>query len=139
MKEQVLKLKQDKDELEILKKSLKEKKDNFEKEIEGIKTLIKDKETIIDSEISSIQEHCLEEYQKDNTLKEFIGGFKIQQKTKVEYDKLKAVDWCIDNAKACLKIDEKSFKSIAKSQKLDFYKESKEPQVTVPGVIKLED
>ncbi len=115
--------------------SLAEKKTAYEASIADLtakkKTLSEEIETLI----TSIKEEGLEEY-KETGSKTLTGGFKVQSKSTLSYDKETALEWAISKG-LFLSLDEKAFKKSASSLNLDFVTEEKVDTVTVPKVVKL--
>lgn len=124
--------------------------------LENIKALIKQKETefatsivdlvkekpILDARIEElkkqINEQVLQEYDTTKN-KSYIGGLGVQERKKIMYDVDEVFKWALDK-KMFLSLDTKAFEKVAESLKdVPTVEVKKEPQVTYPKEIKLED
>lgn len=128
-----------------LKKQIENKKEiieafkiDYASKTESIVKDIKELEEQLSITFKDIETELKEEFKKDNTVKKFYGGFAIQEKKKVEYKEEDAFNWC-KSKDMFLTYDKKAFEKACEGLKLDFVKIDKEPSVTVPKEIKLED
>ena len=86
-----------------------------------------------DSLRSDVKDLAEKEF-KETGVKKLFGGIGIRELTKMEYDSDEALKWAKSHS-LCLKLDDKSFKQIAKTQEIDFVKTTKEVIVTFPKEI----
>jgi len=82
--------------------------------IDDIKALSRDVHSMQDI----ISTQCIEKYDKTGN-KEIGEGLSIKIMTSYNYDEKLAFDWALTH-KLCLQLDTKAFKSIMKTQSLDF-------------------
>jgi hypothetical protein len=115
--------------------SLADKKSAYE---ESITDLVAEKKSLaeeVETLLTSIKEEALAEYGETGS-KTLTGGFKVQTKSTLSYDKDVALKWATEKG-MFLSLDEKAFKKSAPSLNLDFVTEEKNDIVTVPKVVKL--
>jgi hypothetical protein len=135
--ENLIELKEKMEELESFKEVVALKRAEFNKQIEGL--LCSQEE--IEKEIISIKEKISKEALVEfNTTgnKKLTGGIGVRETNKISYPADKAFGWAKEHG-LCLSLDQKAFEKIADSQDIDFVIKTKEPTVTFPKVIKLED
>lgn len=140
MKEQLIKLKENQDKLNVYDEKVREIKKKYEAEIAEYKNSV-DYGTTLQT-ISELKDEVTTlAKQKFNETKEkkMIGGIGIREGEEVSYDENKALEW----AKAhnlCLALDKKAFKDVIKHQEFDFVNKTPTIKVTFPTKgIKLED
>lgn len=124
--------------IESKKEEITDRKKEYERSISIIVDQIRIFEEKLATTLKDIETELKEEFKKDNTVKKFYGGFAIQEKKKIEYKEEDAFNWCREKD-MFLTYDKKSFEKACEGLKLDFVKVAKEPSVTVPKEIKLED
>lgn len=73
-------------------------------------------------------------YFKETTNKNLVGGYKIQERKKIEYDETKALAWAKEKD-MFLSLDKKSFEKAVEGLSLDFVTISKEPSLAIPKEI----
>jgi len=136
-KEKVMVLKSNSDLLEeksIKLKGLQEKFNNDNQELLDEIDLLKTK--ISESKVE-IEKEAIEEFNENNT-KKFDGGISIKEYKKFIYDSDKVLKIAKEKD-MFLMLDEKSFKKVAEGLTDWGVEVKKEPKVTYPKVIKLED
>ena len=123
------------DDLSKWKAELKEKKEMFDLENEGlIKNITALNETIMQTK-QEFEVLAEEEYNKTGQ-KKLLGGIGIQDRTFLDYKPEDAFNWAKEHG-LCLSLDKKAFEAVAKTQKLDFVTEDTKTKVTFPPKIKL--
>jgi len=137
MKEEIVKLKEKSDLLESLKEEKKIIQDKFLEENKVLFNNIK----LIEDEVHWLKEkvgnNCLQEYTISKN-KTFYGGIKIKEYSNIEYDEKEALKWAKEKD-MFLSLDKKAFEKAVDSLDLEFVTVSKQPKVTYPKIIKLED
>lgn len=119
-----------------LKEELAEAKAQFDEQHSALYNRIKGvQETIADCK-GILKENAEAGYAKDG-IKKRDGGIGIRVMQNLEYDDAVAFEWAKEH-KLCLALDVKAFKAVAKTQSLDFVKETKSITVTFPKEIELE-
>ena len=116
---------------------LKEEIENKKKEFDETNAqLFKDyanvREKIIGIKIE-ISSEAEEEFRKSG-LKKLYGGIGIRVMEKLVYEDEKAFDWAKEHS-LCLKLDNRSFEKLAKTQDIAFVKKEEKVSVTFPAKI----
>lgn len=131
-------LKKDLKELEISKEELKNRKELFDRKNRDLNDHIQDLIERVKQNKERIKLCALEEYESDpKKNKKLLGGIGIREKKVLSYDEKKAFDWAL-KTRTCLILDKKTFEKVGPTM-VDFVEVTKEPSVTFPKVIKLED
>lgn len=86
---------------------------------------------------SGIEKEALEEFEKTQS-KKLEGGIGIQERKYIEMDAVKVREWCFEK-QMFLEVDTKAFEKAAPALHLDFAVEKKEPKVTFPKEIVIEE
>lgn len=130
---------------DVLRKEIEEKKEfiskrkkEFESEIKGIVLEIKSAEEKLGETFSLIETEIKEEFEKNNKVKNFYGGFGVQERKNIVYDEKKAFEFAKEKDMFLI-LDKKSFEKAVEGLNLDFVKVKNEVKVTVPKEIVLED
>ena len=124
-------------ELSEVSEGLKRDKENYEK---MITSALEKKKSLLEQETEikgKLTEQGLEEF-KETKSKKLTGGLSIRETKKIDYDDKKAFEFALEK-KLFLQLDKKAFEKSVDSLDLDFVTISKEPKVTFPKEIKLED
>jgi len=123
--------------LNALKLTLADKKADFEKEnlnlINNIKDLSEKQEMIK----NLAKEKAIEEFKLTGN-KKLSFGLGIRVGTELLYDLDIALDWAKEH-KLCLKLDEKAFEGLAKTQNLDFVTKEEKVSATFPTKLELNE
>lgn len=130
---------------DVLRKEIEEKKEliskrkkEFESEIEGIVSEIKSAEEKLGETFSLIETEIKDEFEKNNKVKKFYGGFGVQERKNIVYDEKKAFEFAKEKD-MFLMLDKKSFEKAVEGLNLDFVEIKPEVKVTVPKEIVIED
>lgn len=130
---------------DVLRKEIEEKKEliskrkkEFESEIEGIVSEIKSAEEKLGETFSLIETEIKDEFEKNNKVKKFYGGFGVQERKNIVYDEKKAFEFAKEKD-MFLMLDKKSFEKAVEGLNLDFVEIKPEVKVTVPKEIVTED
>lgn len=138
MEENVKRLKDYMERLEVLKAEKKEKDTEYKKTIEEISDKIKTIESSISTVKADLSTEAIEQFNENKEVKTFYGGLAIKEYDVIEYDEKEAETWAKEKNLFML-FDKKGFEKSAKTLNLDFVTFKKEPKVTFPKVIKIED
>ena len=123
------------DDLSKRKAELKERKEMFDLENDGlIKNITALNETIMQTK-QEFEILAEEEYNKTGQ-KKLLGGIGIQDRAFLNYKPKDAFNWAKEHG-LCLSLDKKAFEAVAKTQKLDFVTEDTKTKVTFPPRLKL--
>ena len=117
---------------------LDEKKKLFEQENESLVSEIKQLTEKIGEIKKSIEDFVIPQFKENKDVKKFYGGIGIQERKVVSYDEKQAFSWAKEKD-MFLQLDKKGFEKAVDGLNLDFVEIDKEPKVTFPKVIKLED
>ena len=123
--------------IDATKETLKLSRDAFEETLENELNMIKVAEEENVSLKNDIQNKALLEYTSTGE-KKLSNGLGIRVTTKLNYDKVDAVDWALDNMKVTVytELDKKQFETYAKTNDLDFVEKVETPSVTFPKELK---
>lgn len=128
--------------LNILREERERARERYEAKFEEFKKqnkatidlLEKNKEDTLKTE-ESIRDKAVAIF-KINGKKQLSFGVGIRLATVLEYDKEKALKWCVEHSMA-LKLDAPKFEKIAKADKIDFVEYVETPKATIPAKINL--
>jgi len=137
MKEELMVLRNLRDNLATLKEEKKAKYEQFLKDNEQLFTNIEQNTDLMSETIDKIDVCALRIY-KETGNKTLDYGVGIRVMKRFEYDELDAFKWAKEHSLA-LSLDKKAFEKIAKVDTMDFVKINEIPQATIPTNIKLED
>ena len=135
MLEELKKLKDLREQIEIIKGQYEVKVKTFEEEN---KTLIEQKQTLNNAMAvveNDLRTMALEKF-KETGEKKLAFGVGIRVMTKLEYDNKVAFNWAEEH-KMALTLDKKVFEKIAKAQDIDFVKKLEVPSATLPSKIEI--
>lgn len=117
---------------------LSERKKAFEKENVTIKLIIKSESRHVESSESDIKGEALSRFKEDGYKNQC--GVKIVEKFKLEYDRIKALEWAQKEARIYIipeSLDVKEFDKYARKHELDFVTLTPAPQAQIPSKIEV--
>lgn len=120
-------------EMNELSSAIKKREDELQEELKNDKeklALLKSQFDTTNAEICELGKA----YFKETTNKNLVGGYKVQERKKIEYDETKALAWAKEKD-MFLSLDKKSFEKAVEGLSLDFVTISKEPSLAVPKEI----
>ena len=120
-------------EMNKLSLSVKKREDELQEELKNDK----EKLALLKSQFDATNADICElgkAYFKDTTNKNLVGGYKIQERKKIEYDETKALAWAKEKD-MFLSLDKKSFEKAVEGLSLDFVTISKESSLAIPKEI----
>jgi len=127
-------LKTDMDDLDAANRHMKKLVNEFEIENADIITRMKLLKEAIAIKRDQVVIEAVDEF-KETGKKKLLGGIGIRERTKLQYEADKAMEWALDH-ELCLKLDIAKFESIAKTDsELDFVQYETEVIVTFPKEI----
>ena len=137
-KEEVANLKILSDDDALIKEKIKQKKLDFEKEIEADKLKLDEITKQIAESKEILSEDAKKQFNEDKSNKKLYGGIGIQVGTAITYDKKEALKFAKEKDMFLL-LDVKNFEKTAKTLDLDFVTIEKDViKVTFPKEIKLD-
>lgn len=120
-------------EMNDLSLAIKKREDELKEELKNDKEKLALLKSQFDTTNADIYE-LGKEYFKETTNKNLVGGYKVQERKKIEYDETKALTWAKEKD-MFLSLDKKSFEKAVEGLNLDFVTISKEPSLAIPKEI----
>ena len=114
---------------------IKAKKEAFEETLKAEKIIQENYENEINQLKSELSEKAIKSFEETKS-KTFIGGIKVQEVKKLNYDEKTAFDWAKEK-QMFLQFDKKGFEKAANSLNLDFVEENITLRATFPSKIEV--
>lgn len=134
-KELLLKLKVMIEAKEKVDAEIKAKKEAFEETLKAERAIQENYENEINQLKAELSEKAIKNFEETKS-KTFIGGIKVQEVKKLNYDEKIAFDWAKEK-QMFLQFDKKGFEKAATSLKLDFVDETTTIRATFPSKIEV--
>lgn len=134
-KEMLLKLKVMIEAKEKVDAEIKAKKEAFEETLKAERLIQENYENEINKLKAELSEKAIKNFEETKS-KIFVGGIKVQEVKKLNYDEKIAFDWAKEK-QMFLQFDKKGFEKAATSLKLDFVDETTTIRATFPSKIEV--
>ena len=132
-KEMLLKLKVMLEAKEKIDAEIKAKKEAFEETLKAERLIQENYENEINQLKSELSEKAIKNFEETKN-KTYIGGIKVQEVKKLNYDEKTAFEWAKEK-QMFLQFDKKGFEKAAPSLNLDFVEENITLRTTFPSKI----
>ena len=134
-KEMLLKLKVMIEAKEKVDAEIKAKKEAFEETLKAERLIQENYENEINQLKAELSEKAIKNFEETKS-KTFIGGIKVQEAKKLNYDEKIAFDWAKEK-QMFLQFDKKGFEKAATSLNLEFVEETTTLRATFPSKIEV--